>query len=62
MTVERFRNRTDVIVLIGPLPELYEVAGPEIEDYLTKGWTFESSKTLPNAGPKMELHFTKERD
>jgi hypothetical protein len=62
VAVERFRNRRDTIVLIGPLDELYVAAGPEIADYLSKGWTFEKSQTHPNAGPKMELVFTKERE
>jgi hypothetical protein len=62
MTVTRIRNRRDEIQLVGPLNEIYEAAGPEIEDYLSKGWTFESSKTEPNNGPLMTLRFVKERD
>lgn len=62
MAVERFRNRKDQIVLVGPLEEIYAAAGPEIEDYLRREWTFDNSKTEPNAGPKMTLNFSKERD
>jgi hypothetical protein len=62
MAVERIRNRQDVIVLVGPLAEIYAAAGPEIEDYLNRGWTFKSSKTDPNSGPQMQLIFIKERD
>lgn len=62
MAIESFRNRTDVIVLIGPLDELHTAAGPIVADYLSRKWTYVSSITNPNAGPKMELTFTKERD
>lgn len=62
MAVERIRNRTDVILLVGPLNEIYIAAGPEIEDYLSRGWTFRSSKTEPNQGPTMTLTFMKERE
>jgi hypothetical protein len=62
MPVERFRNRQDTIVLIGPLDEIYGKSEPEIRDYLARGWTFVGSRTDPNAGPKMTLTFTKERE
>jgi hypothetical protein len=62
MAVERIRNRRDTILLIGPLAEIYVAAGPEIEDYLSRGWTFAGSKTDPNSGPQMQLIFTKERE
>ena len=62
MAVEQFRNRTDEIVLIGPLDQIYTAAGPIIQDYLNKNWTFQGSKTNPNGGPRMDLKFTKERD
>jgi hypothetical protein len=62
VAVERIRNRTDVILLIGPLHEIYTAAGPEIEDYISRGWTFTNSRTDPNQGPRMQLTFTKERE
>jgi hypothetical protein len=62
MAVERIRNRRDEILLVGPLNEIYVAAGPEIEDYLSRGWTFKGSKTEPNAGPTMTLIFMKERE
>jgi hypothetical protein len=62
MAVAKQLNRTDTIVLTGPLNELYDAAGPIIEDYLSRNWTFQNSKTEPNAGPRMELRFLKERE
>lgn len=61
MSVEKSVNRKDTVVLIGPLDEIYSASGPIIEEYLSRNWTFDGSRTDPNHGPKMELTFVKEK-
>jgi len=61
MSVTETVTRRDTVILIGPLAELYERAGNIITRYLEREWLLERSTTEPNAGPKMELRFLKER-
>jgi hypothetical protein len=61
MSVQQTVTRRDTVILIGPLEELYERAGIVVTRYLGMNWTLERSTTEPNAGPRMQLQFIKER-